>query len=313
MGSSALVADPFLWALLAALLGGLSAGQALRALLPLGGERESLLRKRPARLSRSVALLAIALLAASALLIFADKASLASALAAATLIPWACAVAILGLLAGFRPLVLGFPLLGLSLFALGFFALCLQGWLPFRAATGESFEMAHLLPYSVGPSGFRGQLELPERDSVPIAQDLALSTDAVCLRVESLAFAGPLRLAASIVSPGEASPGYSDPSASHDRALVAFSPVLRFYRVVGIASPDGRASLSFSRPRHAAFLDAFLGLGGRRFGLGFSLFRPRRSIGSIERPSPAPLPGARHLLPRRGRLGNPVTAGEVGI
>lgn len=265
MGSSALGADPFLWALLAALSGGLAAGQALRAFLPLGGEQEPLLRKRPARLSRSIALFAVALLAVSALLIFADKTSLASEFTTAALIPWPCVAAALGFLAGLRPLALGLPILGLSLLALGFLALCLQGWLPFRAAVSESFEVAHLLPYSADPAGFRGQLELPERDSVPVAQDLALSTNAVCLRVECLAFSGPLRLAASIVAPGGSSLGEAlpsaDPFALGESAIAAFSPVLRLYRVVGIASPDGRASLSFARPQHAAFLDAVLGLG----------------------------------------------------
>jgi hypothetical protein len=260
MGSSALVADPFLWALLAALSVGLAAGQALRAFLPLGGEREPMLRKRPARLSCSIALFAVALLAVAALLIFADKASLASAIAAATLIPWACATVAVGFLAGLRPFVFGLPLLGLSLSALGFLAFCLQGWLPFRAAASESFEVARLLPYSADPSGFNGQLELRERDSVPVVQDLALSTNAVCLRAECLAFSGPLRLAASIVAPGGAPPA-ADPLTPGDGAIAAFSPVLRFYRIVGIASPDGRASLSFARPRHAALLDAFLGLG----------------------------------------------------
>ena len=267
MGSSALGADPFLWALLAALSVGLAAGQSLRAFLPLDGERELMFCKRPSRVSRAIALLAVALLAVSALLIFADKASLKSELATAVLIPWACVAAAIGLLAGSRPLALGLPLLGLSLLALGFLAFCLQGWLPFRAAASEGFEVAHLLPYSADPSGFRGQLELPERDSVPVAQDLALSTNAVCLRVECLAFSGPLRLAASIVALGEAPPGEvprGDPLSPGKGAIVAFSPVLRFYRVVGIASPDGRASLSFAKPRHAVFLDAVLGLGAAR-------------------------------------------------
>jgi hypothetical protein len=285
MGSSALGADPFLWALLAALSGGLAAGQALRAFLPLGGEREPMLRKRPSRVSRAIALLAIALLAISALLIFADKTSLASELGAGfrvgvlsggavSLLPWACAVAALGLFAGFRPLALGLPLLGLSLLAEGFLSLCLQGWLPFRANASESFEIAHLLPYSVEPSGFSGQLELPERDSVPIAQDLALATTEVCLRVDCLTFAGPFRLAASIVSPGGVSQGGVSSAAdtSVSGAVATFSPVLRFYRVVGMASPDGRASLAFAKPRYAALLDAFLGLGSGASGSASALF-----------------------------------------
>jgi hypothetical protein len=95
-----------------------------------------------------------------------------------------------------------------------------------------------------------------------VAQDLALSTDAVCLRVECLAFSGPLRLAASIVASGEAPPG--DPPAPADGPIAAFSPVRRFYRVVGMTSSDGRASLSFAKPRYAAFLDAVLGADAAR-------------------------------------------------
>lgn len=269
MGSSALVADPFLWALLTALAFGLAAGQGLRAFLPLPMGGAAFLQKRSARVARSIAVLALSCLDFACLLIFADKASLASELssgAAVPLLPWACAAAILGLLAGFRPFVLGLPLLGLSLLALGFLSLCLQGWLPNRASEGGSFAVAHLLPYSVASTGFRGQLELPERDSVPVAQDLSLSTTSVSLRVESLALAGPLRFAASIVSLGKVpsgviSPRPSDPSTADAEAGPRFSSVLRYYRVVGIVSPDGRSSLVFSRPRHAALLDAVIGLG----------------------------------------------------
>jgi hypothetical protein len=300
MGSSSLAslaasssADPYLWSALAAIAAGLAAGQAVRALVPTVWGRAGFERKRSARGARAIALLALALLAAAALLVLADKTSLAAALPSG-LVPWACVLFGLGLVAGFRPFAAGLPLLAVAVCLVFSLGLCLEGWLPVRPSNDGGFEVARLLPYQTGPSGFRGQLELPERDSVPVAQDLSLSTNALKLRVETLAFAGPLRLLSSLAFPRGASAGYS--------------PTLRLYRVVGAASADGSSSLDFSRPPRASWLDLFLGLGSRDsrtalFGLASrrSLASPPAALVALESVSFALSADASTLALRSGR------------
>lgn len=272
-------ADPFLWASLAALCLGLAAGQAGRALLPLRLGREGFFDKRPARASRAIFFLGLSLLFGAALLVFADKAALASDMAAgfvlvaessgaSLFLPWLCLVVLLSCLAGLRPLALGLPLLGISLLLPLLLGLALAGWLPLRpgpaiARPTDSFPVARLLPYEVGERSFRGQLELPERDSVPVVQDVALSANAAALSVDSLAFSGPLRLAALLASPAARSSlrlaSSSDADASPNATgASAFSPVLRLYRVAGLSSPDGASSLSFREPGGTALLALLL-------------------------------------------------------
>jgi hypothetical protein len=261
MGSEALAvyataniwADPYFWTTLVAVFFGFASGQALRVFIRLKENRVVARRRRSRRIARAIAFLSIGILAFAALLVLADKAALVGGIARFLAIPsWVAFVAVVGMAAGFRPFVLGTPLAALALSVLGLVGLCLDGWLPLRAA-GSSFEIARLLPYEVGPNGFSGHFELPERDSVPVAQELGLPSNSVSLRVESLELAGPLRLAVGllkVVSAGERVRS-SDASAS-------FSTVARFYRIVGLASPGG--DMRFASPRHIALLDTLLSL-----------------------------------------------------
>jgi hypothetical protein len=248
MGSSLLV-DPFLWAGLTALFAGLAGGQGLRAFAAPAKGRVKAIRLRSRRIARAVAHLSLAILAAAALFVLADKAALAAAWAGprAILLAWSALALVLGLCAGFRPLLLGLPLASLVGLALGLLRMGLEGWIPLRFSGNAAVEIASLLPYEVGPASFRGQLELPERDSVPVAQDVGLASSAAALRVESLEREEPRRLAARLaLSKARAA---ASPSATSEY----------FYRVVGLAAP-GVAGEAFATPRYARVLDAVLPL-----------------------------------------------------
>jgi hypothetical protein len=246
------VSEPCLWGGLAALFVGLALGQALRACVPIHEPRVRSLHARPHRIARSIAFLSLGLLALVGLLVFVDKAVLAEALSASfsrggmVLLPWACVVALIGLLSGFRPFVLGLPLAFMAALACVLLSLCLEGWLPFRAAGGEGYRIARLLPYEVGASSFRGQLETAERDSVPVLQELSFDSNSVALSAESLELSGPLGLAAKALtrSGGASGPGNGSASA-------------RFYRIVGIVAPGGREK-SFVSPPRTSILNALV-------------------------------------------------------
>jgi hypothetical protein len=240
------VADPYLWASAAALFIGLAFGQATRAALPGLLRRARAARSRSGRISRAIAFLSLGILGVAALLVFADKSALSAALGqGGILLPWAGVVAAAALLAGRRPLAAGLPLALLVLAALGLLRLGLEGWLPLRpAAAGAPVRLAVLLPYEVGPSSFRGHLELQARDSVPVAQELGLASSAAALSVESLELSGPLNLAAGMAG-RMASPN--------------FEPRASFYRIVGIAGSGG-AYLGFAAPAHVRMIDLFLPL-----------------------------------------------------
>jgi hypothetical protein len=229
--ASELWADPYLWTTTASLLAGLSIGQGLGALVR---------RRRSRRLARCIAYLSLAILALAGLLVLSDKAALALA-PSRLLFPWSAAIACLGLLAGRFPLAAGTPVALLALAALFLLRLSLAGWLPLRP--GAPLPVATLLPYEVGPASFRGQLELLERDSIPIAQELSLGSSSVALSAELLELEGPLGFCAGLVSPRT--------SASGTR---------RFYRVVGLAAPGGMGR-SFPSPAYLRFLDLALPLG----------------------------------------------------
>jgi hypothetical protein len=231
-----LLAEPFLWACLGAFLAGAAATQAL------GAWRAP--SRRGARLSRSALLLGLALLCLTGLLVLAGAPRARAALGSG-LVPCSAVALALGALSGARPLALGLPLLVLAAVPLVLLRLGLEGWLPLRPPAGEgarAVEIARLLPYEVDATRARVQLELIERDSVPVAQDLVLGAAAVSLRLESLALAGPLRLAAVLVLPERRKPAYGE---GEDGPA-------RFYRVVGLGGMD------FARPRYATLLDALL-------------------------------------------------------
>ena len=253
--ASSLVADPYLWAGGSAFFAGLALGQGARALFGpsarfLFGSRKagsSLLRSR--RIARATAYLSLAILAAAGLFVLADKAGLGAAWGAErpALLAWAALALVGGGLAGFGPLVLGLPLAILAGLAFGLLRLGLEGWIPLRSAGSGRVEVARLFPYEVGPAFFRGQLELPERDSVPVAQELSLGSASAAPRLEGLELRGPLRLAALMALPKARS------------ASTASAIDLAFYRVVGLAAP-GAKDLIFPGPRHAGILDALLPL-----------------------------------------------------
>jgi hypothetical protein len=235
-------ADPFLWAALASLFLGLALGQGLRALVGIGRGGVKARRLRSRRIARAIACVSLGILALTALFVFADKAALAEAASAAqalTLLAWASLALVFGFCIGFRPLVLGLPFALVLFAALGSLRLALEGWLPLHASASAG-EIARLLPFEATGASFRGQLELPERDSVPVAQEVSLASGSVSLRAEIVELRGPLRSAyrlARLKARAAASTGDQTNE--------------RFYRVVGIAAPGAGGTAS-------AFADAAL-------------------------------------------------------
>jgi hypothetical protein len=245
-------ADPYLWGGAAALFVGLAAGQVLRALRRSRRRADSDHRIRAARFSRAIALFSLGILALAALFVLADKAGLSGMMGAgsAPLFIAFCAAAFLaGAAAGGSPLFLGLPIAGLVAAFLCLVGLALEGWAPLRADSGPKVELARLLPYEVGPSSFRGQIELTERDSAPVAQDVGLPSASVGVRVECLELREPLRLAACLASPRARA------------ASAAYAPTLRLYRLVGLALPDDSSpGAVFGAPAHASLLELALPL-----------------------------------------------------
>lgn len=228
--------DPYLWSALAALLLGLALGQALRwastftrRARATGKGRKS----RGGRSARALALLGLAFLPATAMLVFPDKASLLDP----GLLAWAGIALAIGALAGFWPRAAGLGLAAALIGALVAVDAGLSGWIDFRGPS----RIASILPYELvagepGAGGrgasFRGELELVERDSVPVAQAVAMGSSEVAVAVESLELRGPLALAAALVGRGEGG---------------------RFYRVVGLVAP-GAQPLHF--PEASALLSS---------------------------------------------------------
>jgi hypothetical protein len=244
-------ADPFMWAALAALFVGLAAGLVLRALRRSRRRGDADRRRRSARFARAIVYISFGILALAALFVLADKDGLVRIWAEERLIllAWCALVLILGICAGRNPLVLGLPIACLAFAALAFLRMAIAGWLPVQPGSGSSLVIARLLPYEVGTTAFRGQLELPERDSVPVVQELGFASNSVGIRVESLELKEPLRLAACLVSPKVRA------------ASAIYMETLRLYRVVGLAGP-GKPSLGldFRGPAYLRFLDAVLPL-----------------------------------------------------
>ncbi|MGA2546717.1 MAG: hypothetical protein ABSF43_09230 [Rectinemataceae bacterium] len=251
-GSLGFWANPYLWTSAAAVFFGLAAGQAARAFLPAreGGVRA--VRRISRRLARAIAFLSLGILAMAALLVLADKTALVAEITrggivpgAGLLLPWAGFIAVLALVAGLRPLEAGLPLVCVALALLVLVRLALEGWLPLGPPRADGYlEIAKFLPYEVGSSSFRGHLELPERDSVSVTQELGLASSSIAISVESLEFVGPLAFVVEAVG-------------AFPRTKAA--EALRFYRVVGIAAPGGIVQ-AFALPAHVRLLDALLPL-----------------------------------------------------
>jgi hypothetical protein len=242
--SPGIASDAYLWASAAAVGAGLAAGQLARAFAPLLEKPAKSARRKSGRITRAAVFLSVGILAAAALLVLADKAALTAGLSrGGALAPWTAALAALACLAGFLPLAAGSPIAGLAIALLCLLRFSLEGWLPSRSVAGAPVEVARLLPYEVGSGSFRGQLETPLRDSVPVAQEVGLSSSSVGISVECLALGGPLPLAAGAMIPRLRS---SDASAG-----------LLLYRVVALAAPGGPQQV-FGAPPHGRLLDAVL-------------------------------------------------------
>jgi hypothetical protein len=280
--------DPYLWAALAALFVGLAAGQVLRAFLRSRRRGDVDRRRRAARFARAIAYLSLGILALAALFVLADKSGLSEALIAgrSVLIASCAMFFVLGLCAGLAPLLLGLPIACLAFAALGFLRFALAGWLPIRSDSGSSLLIARLLPYEVGPSSFKGQLELLERDSLPVVQDLGFASSSVGIRVECIELKEPLRIAACIASPKVRA------------ASKAYAGTLRLYRIDGlVAQGDASPGLDFKRPLHFRLLDAVLPLpSGEGLAPAFSPARAQALFGLAERTRRTSLFGSLALL-----------------
>lgn len=245
--------NPYLWSALASLFLGLALGQCLRWLIPGRGNARVPTRRGPPGLARATSFLALAILALAGFLVFSYKAEgLSSGALAVGLVAWSLAIALLALLVGSRPLVFGLPVAFLGVAVIVAFGFCLQGWLPLRIADGGSLEIGRILPYEVGPASFRGQLEMHERDSVPIVQELSLASDSIGVCVESLDLEGPLAFLADLILSSRRTP----PAAPMEKTL-------RLYRIAGLVAPGG-VVLQFASPARVRILDALLPLSENR-------------------------------------------------
>ena len=249
--ASGLWREPYLWASATTLLIGLAVGQVARALF-LDRRRDARsARRKGRRIARAVAFLSFGILALAALLILADKGALVAGISRGgaswipgSLVLWAGIIAGLGIIAGMWPIKAGLPVLAVTLAGLVLLHLGIEGWLPLRPTAGGPAKIAELRPYEVAASSFRGHLELLERDSVPVTQELGLASNSVAISIESLKLKGPLAFLARLVLP---SIGNRDVSAS------------RYYHLIGIAAPGGLAQ-TFTVPVYIRFFDTLLPL-----------------------------------------------------
>lgn len=255
------LANPWPWALGAAVSLGLGLGCFGRALLRRLGGRSRGDGRGSALSVLGMVLLAAAVLFATGLLVFPEKASLLDP-------PLRLSMAVaagLGLGAGLLPRALGLPLLFALASTVAYVAVCLGGWLPLEG----SKRIATLTPFVVSSSGWSGELGVEEKDSVPIIQAIAGKGSDVRLVVERLELSGPVALVAGpewyrVV--GTAS-GAQDEAAETS----VFSPPAR---LLDIALPIGpglgaAASLPFARRwREGSSPVALVALVPIRFSLG---------------------------------------------
>ncbi|MDA8408822.1 MAG: hypothetical protein M0001_00360 [Treponema sp.] len=129
-------------------------------------------------------LLAAAVCAAAGLLIFPDKASLGDRL----LLPSGLVATALGLASGLLPRTFGVGFLVALAAICAYAALCLEGWLPLKAVQ----RVATLTPFIVASSGSHGELQVDERDTVPLVQRVDILGTNAGLIVERLHLGGPL-------------------------------------------------------------------------------------------------------------------------
>jgi len=222
--------DPWPWMLCSALFLGSGVGFLSRALWKKPGHGGA---RAGARSTVGMALLALAVLAATGLLVFPAKAALADRLLPISGIVAGC----LGLGVGLLPRAFGLPLAVVSGTFAGFVALGVDGWLPAE----EPVRIAMLTPFIVSKSGWQGELDVEKRDTLPIVQRLDLPGQNAGIVVERLELDGPL----------------------------AFVGGVERYRIAGIATrgKEGSVSIAESFAPRSRLLDFILPLGD---GLGAS-------------------------------------------
>jgi hypothetical protein len=312
--AAGLWAEPYLWASIFALFLGLAGGFAARAFLPprrgrprAGTKRRASLQasalslrgRRSGRIAASIAWLSLAILALAAFLVLPGRPRIEALLKggeAGAFYCWLSALALVALLGGFRPLLLGLPLAALLGAAFSLLGLGLSGWLPLRSSS--PVEIARLLAYEIGPASIKGQLEMAERDSAPIVQDVRLASATCALQAESLSLDGPLGFLAELSLKLR---GSRNGDGTRESGADMFR--LTLYRVLALAAP-GAADLTMASPAHEALVDALVPplQGGEEASGAFGLAARRRST------SPAVAP--RLLEPLVFGLG---PRGEVSI
>ena len=217
------LAEPWGWLLAGSLAAGAGLGLMLRAFIGIWvGQRSSSTR----RSALGFVFLALAVLAATGLLIFPDKAIFTDPV----FLRFSLVCLGFGFLAGLLPRLVGIPFVVLGLGASIYVASALDGWLRIEAPR----RVATLTIYSSDARGLRGELRLEEKDTTPIIQKIELPGDFAGLVVERLELGGPL-------------------------ALVGGKS---FYRVVGLSGKNGEAvalSMGFASP--TGLLDIALPLG----------------------------------------------------
>lgn len=238
----AIAEDPWLWIGGAALFLGIALGQTARALVPDRRGKGRPARKKSRRIARAVAYLSLALLCATALLVFPPKAALdPAALTMEALAPYAAALGAGGILAGLLPLACGLPIAAISVAGILALGAALEGWTPYRGA----LTVARLLPYEVGPSSFRGELEIAGPGSGSGSRPVTAAAGAASICVDALELSGPLGLLARAFGPGPMTRSYE--------------PARRFYRVAAMVSP-GAAAVFMDAPARSKWIDAILPL-----------------------------------------------------
>lgn len=243
---SALARNAYLWAGLAAFLLGFALAQSIRWAI---ARRKGRARAASRRSAWAVAGLALALLAATALLVLPPKAGLSDGL-----LPfWGGIFAALGLLAGCRPAI-GFPLVILLCALSGAFLVdALVSWLPLA----EPLTLARVFPFSESQGRWRAEFIVFQRDSIPAAQGLEIPGGEAGLVVERLELSGP----ATLVGIGT------------------------WYRLAGLADSSGRSLVDF--PARLSLLDRIEPLEpGSRAGPRGALVRRWREASPAIRLSP---------------------------
>ncbi len=238
----AVAADPWLWIGAAAFFFGLALGQALRAVLPARNLTAVTARRRSRRIARAVAYLSLSLLFATCILIIPSNDVLDSSVVDMdVLASYAAAIAGAGALAGAFPLACGLPLLAIAAALALAIRAALMDWTLYRGPS----TVARLLPYEVGDSSFRGELEVLVPGAAVGTKIVSMDSNSASICVDILEFSGPAALTARILGP-EAEQG-------------PYTPLRRFYRVAALVS-ESAAPVFLDPPAHLGWIETVLPL-----------------------------------------------------